>query len=199
MSDLLSIGYTGLRAYSKALSTVGDNIANAQTPGYARRRLALSEVPAGSNMVLYRGNVTPGGVDIKGVVRSVDQWLINDARISSGDSQRASAKLDWDEARTGRHAVILGVHRELVSLRRELPELSDPAMTSTTCTWDDTERWFLMRRGGIAVAVNFSDAEVRVELGRRHQLRWTTPAGAYLDAGSVVLPPHAAAVLLPVE
>ncbi|HQY98437.1 MAG TPA: malto-oligosyltrehalose synthase [Propionicimonas sp.] len=111
----------------------------------------------------------------------------------------ASAKLDWDEARTGRHAVILGVHRELVSLRRELPELSDPAMTSTTCTWDDTERWFLMRRGGIAVAVNFSDAEVRVELGRRHQLRWTTPAGAYLDAGSVVLPPHAAAVLLPVE
>ena len=95
MSDLLSIGYTGLRAYSKALSTVGDNIANAQTPGYARRRLDLGEVPAGSNMVLYRGSVTPGGVDIKGVVRSVDQWLIDDSRISSGDSERASTKLDW--------------------------------------------------------------------------------------------------------
>ena len=95
MSDLLSIGYTGLRAYSKALSTVGDNIANAQTPGYARRRLDLGEVPGGTNMVLYRGNTSPGGVDIKGVVRSVDQWLINDARISSGDSERASAKLDW--------------------------------------------------------------------------------------------------------
>ncbi|WP_428684799.1 flagellar hook-associated protein FlgK [Sphingopyxis sp.] len=95
MSDLLSIGYTGLRAYSKALSTVGDNIANAQTPGYARRRLDLGEVPSGTNMVLYRGNTSPGGVDIKGVVRSVDQWLINDARISSGDSERASAKLEW--------------------------------------------------------------------------------------------------------
>ena len=95
MSDLLSIGYTGLRAYSKALSTVGDNIANAQTPGYARRRLDLAEVPAGSNMVLYRGSITPGGVDIKGVVRSVDQWLIDDARISSGDSERATTKLDW--------------------------------------------------------------------------------------------------------
>lgn len=95
MSDLLSIGYTGLRAYSKALSTVGDNIANAQTPGYARRRLDLAEVPAGSNMVLYRGSVTPGGVDVRGVVRSVDQWLINDARLSSGDSDRAAAKLDW--------------------------------------------------------------------------------------------------------
>ncbi|MBL0914065.1 MAG: flagellar hook-associated protein FlgK, partial [Sphingopyxis sp.] len=95
MSDLLGIGYTGLRAYSKALSTIGDNIANAQTPGYARRRLDLAEVPGGSNMVLYRGSITPGGVDIKGFVRSVDQWLINDARISSGDSERAAAKLDW--------------------------------------------------------------------------------------------------------
>lgn len=95
MSDLLSIGYTGLRAYSKALSMVGDNIANAQTPGYARRRLELGEVPAGSNMVLYSGTVTPGGVNIKGVVRSVDQWLIEDARISGGDSERAATKLDW--------------------------------------------------------------------------------------------------------
>jgi flagellar hook-associated protein 1 len=95
VSDLLGIGYTGLRAYSKALSTIGDNIANAQTPGYARRRLDLTEVPGGSNMVLYRGSITPGGVDIKGVVRSVDQWLIADARISSGDSERAAAKLDW--------------------------------------------------------------------------------------------------------
>ena len=95
MTDLLGIGYTGLRAYSKALSTVGDNIANAQTPGYARRRLDLSEVPSGGDMVLYRGSVTPGGVDIRGVVRSVDQWLIADARISSGDSERAAARLDW--------------------------------------------------------------------------------------------------------
>ena len=95
MSDLLSIGYTGLRAYSKALSMVGDNIANAQTPGYARRRLELGEVPAGSNMVLYSGSVTPGGVNIKGVVRSVDQWLIEDARISSGDSERAATRLEW--------------------------------------------------------------------------------------------------------
>ena len=35
MTDLLGIGYSGLKAYSRALSTVGDNIANAQTPGYA--------------------------------------------------------------------------------------------------------------------------------------------------------------------
>ena len=44
MSDLLSVGASGLRAYGRALSNVGDNIANAQTPGYARRTTRLEEL-----------------------------------------------------------------------------------------------------------------------------------------------------------
>ncbi|MDO9368943.1 MAG: flagellar hook-associated protein FlgK [Sphingopyxis sp.] len=95
MSDLLSIGYSGLKAYSRALSTVGDNIANAQTPGYARRRLDMMEAVGGGNSVFYRGNTSPGGVDIRGVNRSVDAWLIEDSRISGGEAERASTKLGW--------------------------------------------------------------------------------------------------------
>lgn len=95
MSDLLGIGYSGLKAYSRALSTVGDNIANAQTPGYARRTLQLQEMQAASNMPLYRSTIRPGGVDIQGVSRSVDAWLIDDARISSGDAGRAATRLGW--------------------------------------------------------------------------------------------------------
>ncbi len=95
MSDLLGIGYSGLKAYSRALSTVGDNIANAQTPGYARRRLDLMEPASGSDSVFYRGSVNPSGVEIRGVNRSVDAWLIEDSRISSGDSERSATKLDW--------------------------------------------------------------------------------------------------------
>ena len=37
MSDLLSIGSTGVRAYQTALNVVGENIANATTQGYVRR------------------------------------------------------------------------------------------------------------------------------------------------------------------
>ncbi len=95
MSDLLNIGASGLRAYSRALSTIGDNIANAQTPGYARRTLELVENQAASNMPLYRSSIKPGGVAIQGVTRSVDQWLIQDSRISSGDAERSATKLDW--------------------------------------------------------------------------------------------------------
>lgn len=95
MSDLLGIGYSGLKAYSRALSTVGDNIANAQTPGYARRRLEMMEPVSGSDSIFYRGNINPAGVEIRGVSRSVDAWLIEDSRLSSGDSERAATKLGW--------------------------------------------------------------------------------------------------------
>jgi len=97
VTDLLGIGYSGLRAYSRAMATVGDNIANAQTPGYARRRLDLMEAVGGGNSVFYRGSVRPGGVDIRGIDRSVDAWLIADSRISSSDAERASTRLGWLE------------------------------------------------------------------------------------------------------
>ncbi|WP_439567031.1 flagellar hook-associated protein FlgK [Sphingopyxis sp.] len=95
MTDLLGIGYSGLKAYSRALSTVGDNIANAQTPGYARRRLDMMEPVSGSDSLFYRGSVNPSGVEIRGVSRSVDAWLIEDSRISSGDSERSATRLGW--------------------------------------------------------------------------------------------------------
>ncbi len=110
-----------------------------------------------------------------------------------------SAKLDWSELDAGRHAVVLDAYRTLIGLRRQYAELSNPVLTRTTCEVDEDARWFLMRRAGLAVAVNFDDAAAIVELGGRHQLRWATPSGARLVGSSVVLPPHAGALLLPLE
>lgn len=95
MSDLLSIGASGLKAYSRAMSTIGDNIANAQTPGYARRTLALRETAGGTQSALVSRNVSPGGVTIGGISRSVDKWLIDDARVSESDATRAATRLSW--------------------------------------------------------------------------------------------------------
>lgn len=98
MTDLLNIGASGLRAYSKALSIVGDNIANAQTPGYARRTVALREAPAAGDIVLSRNAIRPGGVEIAGVRRSQDVWLVEDARTASGEAGRSAARLGSVEA-----------------------------------------------------------------------------------------------------
>lgn len=98
MTDLLNIGASGLRAYSKALATVSDNIANAQTPGYARRTAELREAPAAGDIVLSRNSIRPGGVEAVGVRRAVDSWLTGDARAASGEAGRSSARLGWIEA-----------------------------------------------------------------------------------------------------
>lgn len=117
----------------------------------------------------------------------------------------AACVLDWDEPSQGRHAELLGVYRDLIALRRALPDLTDPDLRATSCRVDEERRWFLMRRGGVLVAVNFGDAEVTVDLGQltesdggEYEVRWATPAGARVVGDAVVLPAHAGAVLLPI-
>lgn len=94
MSDLLGIGASGLRAYSRALATVGDNIANAQTPGYARRTLALQETGGAGDALLTRSHVRPGGVEVVGVVRATDAWLSAEARLATSDGERSRLTFD---------------------------------------------------------------------------------------------------------
>src|SRR3546814_12127354 len=50
---------------------------------------------AAGDTALIRANVRPGGVEIGGIDRSVDGWLIEDSRISSGDAERAATRLEW--------------------------------------------------------------------------------------------------------
>lgn len=98
MTDLISIGSSGLRAYQAALGTTSDNIANAQTAGYVRRTVQLKEAAPGANSPLYRAATSPGGVLVGGVVRSIDQWLVEDARSSSSAAARTGVRSDWMSA-----------------------------------------------------------------------------------------------------
>jgi flagellar hook-associated protein 1 len=98
MSDLLTLGASGLRAHSKALATVSDNIANAQTPGYARRSIRLEEAGPGGDNVFYRNQANPGGVLVEGVTRAVDKWLVDDARMAGADSGQTASRLNWVQA-----------------------------------------------------------------------------------------------------
>lgn len=98
MTDLMSIGASGLRAYRDALGTTSDNIANAQTAGYVRRSVQLAETPGSGDMVLYRSASSPSGVLVQGVQRSVDEWLVEDSRTSIGNAQRTGTRLQWLQA-----------------------------------------------------------------------------------------------------
>ena len=93
MSDLLSIGASGIKAYARALATVSDNIANSQTPGYARRSIRLAQAPAPGDVVLYRNTIRPGGVLVAGIERATNEVLNQDARVAGSDAGRTSARL----------------------------------------------------------------------------------------------------------
>ncbi len=128
-------------------------------------------------------------------------WDLSDVPDPQDPETFRRSKLDWSERHRGRHAVMLEVYRSLAALRRSTPQLTDPTMTRTRCWYDEDSRWFVMRRGPesdpVVVVANFGAAEVFLDLGADHELRWSTPGGATVVPGGVTLAAHAGAVLLP--
>lgn len=96
MSDLLSIGTSGLSAYRSALAAIGDNVANAEVAGYSRRTVMLGEVrTSGSPMIGQGEGIQFNGVKAKSVDRLWDQFQAADARLSSAISGRADSRMRW--------------------------------------------------------------------------------------------------------
>ena len=95
-SDLLNIGASGLRAYRASLAVTGDNIANAQTAGYARRSLRLSEVSiSGQPDFRYRNRTRFDGVDISATLRANDTWRTSDARLAASAHGKSETVATW--------------------------------------------------------------------------------------------------------
>ena len=108
--------------------------------------------------------------------------------------------LDWGELDRGRHAVVLDGYRQLTTLRRTLPALTDPSFASLSAHADEEERVFTLRRGSgpgsVLLAVNLSDAPREVAVAAEASVVFATPSGATLGEGRLHLPPHAGALLL---
>ncbi|OYY73116.1 flagellar hook-associated protein FlgK [Sphingomonas sp. 28-63-12] len=95
MSDLLSVGASGVRAYQSALTTTSDNIANAATPGYARRTATLSEVAAASGRVSQGSAATGNGVVVLGINRAADAQRAAAVRTSGADLAKTETSATW--------------------------------------------------------------------------------------------------------
>lgn len=94
MSDLLSIGASGVKAYQTALTTVSDNIANAGTAGYARRTADLKQV-ASTGGVTTGGALTGNGVRVDTIARSADAYRSAAVRSSGADLARTQTGSIW--------------------------------------------------------------------------------------------------------
>lgn len=78
MSDLYSISISALQAFQTAISVTGNNIANANTPGYARETVDLTAAVPQSNGSAPIGS----GVLVAGISRAISQLSNNQLNTS---------------------------------------------------------------------------------------------------------------------
>lgn len=91
MSDLLSIGSSGVTAYQRALATVSNNIANVNTDGYTRQDVSLS-----SNQPRLLGNSYLGtGARFDAVQRQYDAFVESNLRNSNSDLESQKPLLSY--------------------------------------------------------------------------------------------------------
>ncbi|MBM4316728.1 MAG: flagellar hook-associated protein FlgK [Deltaproteobacteria bacterium] len=103
VNDILELGRQGLTSNRQALQTTSGNIANANTPGYTRRRAIVEtnnlSIPQGANM--------GSGVEVKRVIRVHDQFVnkqIIDESQNFGGTKAKAENLQRIELVTQRDA-----------------------------------------------------------------------------------------------
>ncbi|MHC4707435.1 MAG: flagellar basal body protein [Planctomycetota bacterium] len=95
--DSFYIGISGLDAAQKAISVIGNNLANAATEGYHRQRIELRP----SYTSEYGSVILGGGVEVVGITRMIDSLLEKESivfwrrRFSSSSHRWGSFHESW--------------------------------------------------------------------------------------------------------
>jgi flagellar hook-associated protein 1 FlgK len=84
----LQTASNALSAMQLGLQVTGNNIANANTPGYIRERLLLSPAPPQR----WGGHLIGLGVDVEGIVQVTDRFLEDRLRAASSDLANGEAQ-----------------------------------------------------------------------------------------------------------
>lgn len=91
-------------------------------------------------------------------------WTMTDVPDPMAESTFDAAKLDWSEPDQAEHADLLRTYQELIALRRQRPELSDPRLDRLRVDYDESQRWLIIHRGDLRVIANLADAERKIPL-----------------------------------
>lgn len=90
MAGLLTLGARAMFANQAALQTIGQNIANANTPGYSRQSVVLTTSPGQYTGVGFFGK----GVDVQTVTRSHNDFLTKEAASAKSTAMADSTRAE---------------------------------------------------------------------------------------------------------
>ncbi|RKS80172.1 flagellar hook-associated protein 1 FlgK [Motilibacter peucedani] len=86
----INTAYTGLVAQRRALEVTGQNVANANTPGYSRQRVTMQSQGAGVQPAVYSRYEGAGdGVAVTGVERITDGFQVARQQVEHGNYSAA--------------------------------------------------------------------------------------------------------------
>ncbi|MEU2128732.1 malto-oligosyltrehalose trehalohydrolase [Streptomyces sp. NPDC018352] len=129
-------------------------------------------------------------------------WPADDIPDPQDPATRNRSCLDWSEPSREPHARLHAWYRELIALRRALPDLHDPDLASVRTAHDERARWLAYRRGDLRIAVNLGEKPATIPLGNgrrrgggdRVVAAWE-PVDAPGGDGLLHLPPESCVVL----
>ena len=129
-------------------------------------------------------------------------WAEEEIPDPQDPATRDRSCLDWSEPEREPHTRMLAWYRELIALRRVMPDLRDPDLATVKTAFDESARWLAYRRGDLRVAVNLSGKPATIPLGGgRHRsgggrvLAAWEPVEAPGADGLLHLPPESCVVL----
>jgi maltooligosyltrehalose trehalohydrolase len=105
------------------------------------------------------------------------------------------SKLNWAEITQGEHAEMLAWYRELIRLRRSMPELNcaEPGNTRVVC--NEEGKWLEMRRGPVRVLCNLSGEERWFHVPQGARVLLSSAGDVAVREGSVCVEPDAVVIL----
>ncbi|WP_326606305.1 malto-oligosyltrehalose trehalohydrolase [Streptomyces sp. NBC_01799] len=129
-------------------------------------------------------------------------WAADDIPDPQDPATRNRSCLDWAEPESEPHARLHAWYRELIALRRTMPDLSDPDLAAVKTAHDEQGRWLAYRRGDLRIAVNLDEKPATIPLGGgrnrtgmgRVLAAWEPVAAPDAD-GLLHLPPESSVVL----
>ncbi|PYI67675.1 malto-oligosyltrehalose trehalohydrolase [Arthrobacter livingstonensis] len=141
-----------------------------------------------------------GDATASGRIKEFEQMGWDPATVPDPQDDRTftRSKLNWKEADDGDHARLLELYRRLISLRRANPELSGAGFADTTVEFSEQDKWLVLHRGGLSIALNFSAVARQVPIGGKALLLATGDDVCLAVSGPAAgleLPGHSAAVL----
>ena len=163
MPDLLNTSLTGMLAFQRALNVTGNNIANANTPGYSRQVAEFStRISSGSGI-----GAVGGGTQITTVKRIYDNILGQQLQSSA----TGLARLDTLNDLAGRVDTLLadadtGLNSGLQSFFNAVQDLAnDPASIPTRQALIGEANAIASRFGALSDQLSDLDGEVNQRLG----------------------------------